>query len=223
MATADDGIQCRLRSECLLQVQASLVQQWCLLEITVWCWVLFVARYWLSREHCIFRSHFHQCVPLPAVKTLRFKRVVIGVLWYFQLQLFEALVLAWGRKLAEIYLTNVDFSFIIVYCWWTVRNQSQAMENSMPKQQHQKGATSAQLFFIFLRWKAVISWIAYLRSTLLHFRHKQVHLTTYDSLSRNRPSSGWRMVKGPSDEMSAAGVKMQGQKISRETERYNVQ
>ena len=27
MATADDGIQCRLRSECLLQVQASLVQQ----------------------------------------------------------------------------------------------------------------------------------------------------------------------------------------------------
>ena len=58
---------------------------------------------------------------------------------------------------------------------------------------------------------------------LLQFRHKQVHLTTYDSLSRNRPSSQWRMVKGPSDEMSAAGVKMQGQKISRETERYNVQ
>ena len=133
------------------------------------------------------------------------------------------------RKLAEIYLTNVDFSFILVYCWWTVRNQSQTMENSMPKQQHQNGTTSAQLFFIFLRWKAVISWIAYLRSTCFSSGTSKctwppmTHWVVIVPQAAPSRFEGWRMVKGPSDEMSAAGVKMQGQKISRETERYNVQ
>ncbi len=71
---------------------------------------------------------------------------------------------------------------------------------SMPKQQHQKGTTSAQLFFVVsgVEGGYFLNWIFEIH--LLQFRHKQVHLTTYDSLSRNRPLSGtrsfWRVKDG---------------------------
>ena len=88
MPTADDGIQrCSRSLGCLFQasftcpsngdvsLKSPLVLGGC------------VARYWLSREHCIFRSHLHQCVSSSAVQ-VEIQRVVIGIFCYFQLRVF---------------------------------------------------------------------------------------------------------------------------------------